>query len=149
MPDYLEAGHARIVQGDLFDEKVFVVPIKTNGAWYGSISRESLKRGFTIPTLSLVSSATEIRGDQTAIFVAFWSDTSEYTDAHVSACVHSAVVRAAHAGAPRVAIPLLGDKDKTAFLAAMEHGVELALDQCSVLGLREPAVVFVTPRALT
>lgn len=139
----------RLREGDLFAEPAYVVPIQTRGRAYGSISRAVSAAGVGIPSLQLTESFTTTHQGRTIIFVAFWDDGNDYTEEHVARCVMSAVVRAYHARVPHVAVPLLGGKDKTAFLGAMELGVEWAADTLEALGFSSIEVSFVSNLHIT
>jgi hypothetical protein len=145
---YAARGRARVVQGDLFAAPAFVIPVKTQGRSYGQLSQQLVARGATIPALTLTEAKAFTHHDHLVVCVAFWDDESPYTDALVLRCTRNAVLRAAAAGAVSLAMPLLGEKDKTAFLAAMERGVELALDHLDEQDRPGPEVCFVTDRVL-
>ena len=50
---YAALGRERLRTGDLFEQSVVVVPIKTKGRWYGSISRAVVAEGVQLPELAL------------------------------------------------------------------------------------------------
>lgn len=136
-------------QGDLFAERAYVVPVKTGGRSYGSISRAIQKAGVTIPVLPLRQSVAAIHDGKTIVFMAFWDDDNRYTDSHIALCVASAVVCASRADVATLAIPLLGDKDKMQFLGAMEYGVEQAEAELESLESSAVEVSLVSSHSIT
>jgi hypothetical protein len=90
--------HDRVEEGNLFDRQHLVVPIKTRGRTYGTISQQFVKAFPHIPTPSL-----EFRHAQfvvidegkhlTATFVAYWDDEMRYTPDHAAICAGRAMMR--------------------------------------------------------
>jgi len=146
---YTRAARERIRQGDVFAEPAFVVPVMTRGRAYGSISKAIQARGIVIPDLKLRETAVETYNGKTVIFLAFWDDTTPYSNAHVTACVDHAMGAASNARVPFLAIPLLGGKEWEKYLSAMEFGVEQAEQTFDVTGFNPVEVSFMTQNTIT
>jgi len=143
---YTKMAYERLRQGDdLFSHAVVVIPVKTHGRSYGSVSREAVSQGWEVPSFERVTNS-ELRrmGGRTAVFVALWDDVMEYSDALIARCVMSCINTAALSGCAILAFPLFGGKDKVQYIAAMEKGVEQAEEQLDAVGLLGPKVLFVT-----
>ena len=148
---YEKLAHERLIVGDLFAYDVPVIPIKTQGRWYGQLSRAVVDKGVTLPDLTLGQArfvpTTEGKG---YLFLALWSDDNSYSERLIAGCVHACVAEASRKGVPLVALPILGGKrEGPRLLHAMERGVEEATDQLGAADRPVPDVVFVTDMRLT
>jgi hypothetical protein len=133
-------------RGDLWDEPKRVIPIKTRGRAYGSISQHAVQRGLRMPDLASLT-ATHVEGDN--VFVVLWDDASDYTPELIYGCAFNAVVAAGKAGFETLAMPLLGGKVEGFHRRLdMVRGVEAALDRLDELELTLPRVKYVGDREI-
>jgi len=152
--DYLKCALERVEVGNIFDYPCPVIPIKTKGRVYGQISQQANALGIPFPNLSLGCAELVVHENKPYIMVAFWEDQSEYTEKLVMNCVMAAMHKAALAKPPMAVLTenmtfsLLGGKEFTQFLPAMEIGVEqYELVYGSIMPT--PDVTFVTNKPLT
>lgn len=146
---FRELARERIVVGDLFTYDVVVVPIKTRGQWYGSISRAVDQRGVPFPDLALgCAEYVEVSPGHGFVFVALWNDSSEYTPALIYGCTRASIKQASRHVLPGLAFPLLGGNKGTEFIGVMEQAVDDAMDETDERDDHMPDVVFVTDREL-
>lgn len=138
----------RVVVGDLFDHPIIVVPIKTLGRWYGSISRAVVDRGVRLPELAITCAELRTAGERSYVFVTLWDDEKPYSPKHIYDCTRSCLALAAREKLATLAFPFLGGNEGRKFLGAMEQAVDDAMDDCAEAELAMPDVVFVTDHEL-
>jgi hypothetical protein len=142
---FRKLAHERIVVGDLFTYEVPVIPIKTHGQWYGSISRAVAQQGVSFPDLALGCAELVVTPTgRTLIFVALWNEENTYTPAHIYNCTAACLKQASVHRVPRLALPLLGGNQRHRFIGAMEQAVDDAMDETDEKNEYMPEVVFVT-----
>lgn len=137
---FIDESEKKIVKGDLFTYANPVIPIKTKGRTYGSISRQAVERGIKLPDLAL---GTALFQDP-YIFVAFWSDDNAYTLEHFIECAAAVMSRSANAYVPLIAMPLLGGKEAMPNLWAVEKGLFDMGDIVNSMGFDIPEHIYVT-----
>lgn len=135
----------KIVQGDIFTYKNPVITIKTKGRAYGSISKQAVERGISLPELSL--GFAEYR--EPYIFVALWDDENEYSEEHMYRCAAAVMSRAASHHVSLIAMPLLGGKEAMAHLWLVEKALFEAGDNLHNMGFPIPEHVYVTDHGAT
>lgn len=146
---FRQLAKERLVRGDLFEYEVPVVTVKTQGRTYGSLSRAVAATGVKIPELALgCAKLVTAPSGKRFIFVAFWDDKNEHTPRHVYACTLACVKQASVHRVEKLAMPLLGGKDRASFLGAMEQAVDHAEDDADEHEAHMPSVVFVTDKEL-
>jgi hypothetical protein len=135
----------RTVVGDLLTFDAAVVPIKTRGRWYGSISRAVANQGVSFPDLALgCAELVVMASGRTLIFVALWSDDSTYSPTLIYNCTAACLKQASLHRVPKIALPLLGGNQRHRFTGAMEQAVDDAMDEADEKNEHMPEVVFVT-----
>lgn len=142
---FVEESLKKIVTGDLFSYAHPVIPIKTKGRTYGSVSRQAAARGIVLPDLPLGTAAFQ----DPYIFVAFWSDDNDYTPEHFYDCAAAVMSRAASNHVPLIALPLLGGKEAMENLWSVEKGLFDAGDNLNNMGFDIPDHVYVTDHGAT
>ena len=101
---------------NILDQPHPVIPIKTGGRWYGSISQQLIEREIkTFPSLTLGGA----QYSAPYIYVAVWDDGNTYDDEHFYTCAGSCLVAASHAGLDKFQMPLIGGRQN---LPALELG---------------------------
>ena len=151
---YQKAAEERLVTADLFDFETIVVPVKTRGRTYGTISRQCKENtALEIPALSLGGTQFVARSVKpNVIFVAFWGDTDNFDSPalahHIYACTRACVQTAGREKQKLVALPLLGGKHGPNLMWVMEHGVHDAESFLEAIGYTLPDVTFVTDHTL-
>ena len=146
---YAALGRERLRTGDLFEHPVVVVPIKTKGRWYGSISRAVVGKGVQLPELALgCAEYRALEGGRAYLFVALWNDENTYSPALIYECTGACLRLAARHALELVAFPLLGGNQGHRFIGAMELAVDDAMDECAEAELAMPEVIFVTDHEL-
>jgi hypothetical protein len=138
-----ELGRQRIVREDLFTFPNIVIPIKTLGRWYGSISR-AVAGKVDFPHLSLCGAKVVPHGEKNFIFVALWDDHTPYSNRLISSCMASAYLASARAGLEKIATPLLGGKEGQKYIGAMEQALDETETKLEAMDISAPEVVFVT-----
>jgi hypothetical protein len=142
---FRKLARERTVVGDLFNFDAAVVPIKTRGQYYGSISRAVAQQGVSFPDLALGCAELVVTASgRTFIFVALWSDDNIYTPALIYNCTAACLKQASLHRLPKIALPLLGGNQRHRFIGAMEQAVDDAMDETDEEGEHMPEVVFVT-----
>lgn len=144
-PYFRGLARERIVIGDLFEYDAYVVPIKTRGQYYGSISKAVAERGVRFPELALgCAEYVAVAPGRAMIFVALWNDNNAYTPAHIYACTRACIKQASLHALTRLAMPLLGGNEREKFIGAMEQAVDDAMDETDEIDAPMPDIVFVT-----
>ncbi|HCF58305.1 MAG TPA: hypothetical protein DFS52_09980 [Myxococcales bacterium] len=134
----------KLTPGNLFDFENPVIPIKTGSRWYGSISREVVRRGFAIPDVPLGGA----RFVAPFLFVALWSDDSRYTEKLLAACGASCLRVASQRAMPRLVLPVLGGKEGMSWLWAVEKGILEQADELDEADQVVPDHIYVTDKKL-
>jgi hypothetical protein len=146
---FRQVARERIVVGDLFTYAVAVVPIKTRGQYYGSISRAVARRGLAFPDLALgCAEYVEVSARKGFVFVALWNDDNLYSPSHVYNCTRACLKQASRHALAQVAFPLLGGNERHKLIGAMEQAVDDAMDETDERDEPMPDVVFVTDKEL-
>jgi hypothetical protein len=142
---YTRRANERLTVGDVFSYENVVIPCKTEGRWYGSISQHVDRLGVPFPRLSLCGSQHVAHGGKNYIFVATWDDHVRNSDDHIFECACSALLASVHAHLKTLAMPLLGGNEGHRFVGAMERAIDFVEDAIEPTGLLLPAdIVFVT-----
>jgi hypothetical protein len=141
---YAKLGEARLVTGDLFSYENIVIPVKTGGRWYGSISREAVRRGIPFPHVVLCEAKHVKHEGKNYVFLGLWDDEVRYSDLHIYRCASSAVLEGAHGHLQQLAMPLLGGNEGHKYIGAMERAIDDVVDLLDPTGLLVPEIVFVT-----
>ena len=130
-PKFTQAVLEREESCDLFSYDAFVVTIKTEGRYYGSVSKGFVKRcpGLALPRLDWGDSSAPMTlpdGKQ-VVFTALWGDMEEGAEAYMTSrvygCTASAIRQAAVAGIEELAMPPIGGGEKEARRPAMGQGI--------------------------
>lgn len=142
-----QRAKSRLIVGNIFDQPVPVVPILTEGRAYGSISRQAVAMGLTLPDLQLGHSVISRQKGRTFIFSCLWASESPYSEALITRIVVSAMAVASHEELEAIAFPLLGGNQGRRYLRTMLLAVEKQEDDLDELERHCPAVAFVTNNA--
>lgn len=143
-PFFEQEALEKLTFGNLFDYETPVIPIKTAGRSYGSISRQVVDRGFAIPDVPLGGA----RFAAPYIFVALWSDDSRYTAKLLGACGASCMRVASQRAMPRLVLPLLGGKEGMSWLWAVGKGILEQGDELDEADQFVPDHIYVTDKKL-
>ena len=130
-PKFRQAVLEREESCDLFSYDAFVVTIKTEGRYYGAVSRGFVKRypGVALPHLNWGDSSAlmTLPDGKQVIFTALWSDIEEGAEAYLTSrvygCTASAIRQAAVGGLEEIAMPPIGGGEKEARMPAMGQGI--------------------------
>lgn len=109
----------KLIHGDLFSYKNPVIPIKTRGRSYGSISIRVQEMGVKIPDIPHLTAAFK----DPYIFIALWGDEGEYSPEDIFDCAAAGLLAASLNQIPLVAFPVLGGKSGDKYLWAAEKGL--------------------------
>lgn len=138
-------ARTHLVRGDLFSYENPVIPIKTKGRWYGSISRRVVDQGVILPDLRLC----QAQFLAPYIFVALWDDGSTYDDRTIRSCAAACMAVASQQELDVLALPIFGGKGGEKYLWLMERGIFEMTDLLDEAGAHVPdRYVYVTDKEI-